>query len=93
MTVDEVPSGIYLYPEEESGTDNVPSPVSTRYSSALIEEGRKEILKLMGIEVCFFIPVFFLLSIHKRQRVTNDLIHANESVLSQLRCRNLKKYF
>lgn len=59
VTVDEVPSGIYLYPEEESGTDNVPTPVTTRYSSALIEEGRKEILKLMGIEVCFFIPVFF----------------------------------
>lgn len=59
VTVDEVPSGIYLYPEEESGTDNVSTPVTTRYSSALIEEGRKEILKLMGIEVCFFIPFLF----------------------------------
>lgn len=59
VTVDEVPSGIYLYPEEESGTDNVPTPVTTRYSSALIDEGRKEILKIMGIEVCFFISVLF----------------------------------
>ncbi|CAG01292.1 unnamed protein product, partial [Tetraodon nigroviridis] len=50
VTVDEVPSGIYLYPEEESGADTSPTPVTTRYSSALIEEGRKEILKLMGVE-------------------------------------------
>lgn len=56
VTVDEVPSTIYLYTEEESGSDNIPTPVTTRYSSAVIEEGRKEILKLMGIEVCCFSP-------------------------------------
>lgn len=54
MTVDEVPSGIYLYPEQESGTDDILMPGTSRYSSALMKEGKKEILKLMGIEVCIF---------------------------------------
>lgn len=53
VTVDEVPSGIYLYPEEESGVDNIFTPVSNRSSAALFEEAQKEILKLMKIEVCF----------------------------------------
>lgn len=53
MTVDEVPSGIYLYPEEEPIVDNIFSPVSNRSSAALFEEAQKEILKLMRIEVCF----------------------------------------
>lgn len=69
MTVDEVPSGIYLYPEEESETDKILTPPSTRYSSDLFEEGKKDILKLMGIEVCFFFfLVLLFLLIHKRQR-------------------------
>lgn len=56
VTVDEVPSGIYLYPEEESETDKILTPPSTRYSSDLFEEGKKDILKLMGIEVWFLSP-------------------------------------
>lgn len=95
VTVDEVPSGIYLYPEEETGTDNIPTPVTTRYSSALIEEGRKEILKLMGVEVCFFIPVYsrlIFLLIHKRRMIWFILTNP---FLSRLRCRNLNivEYF
>lgn len=58
MTVDEIPSGIYLYPEEES-VDNIFTPVSSRSSTALFEEAQKEVLKLMRIEVCLFV-VFFL---------------------------------
>ncbi|XP_067353815.1 patatin-like phospholipase domain-containing protein 6 isoform X1 [Channa argus] len=51
VTVDEVPSGIYLYPEEESGVgDNIFTPVSSRSNAALFEEAQKEILKLMKIE-------------------------------------------
>uniref|UniRef100_A0A3Q3MGA8 lysophospholipase n=1 Tax=Mastacembelus armatus TaxID=205130 RepID=A0A3Q3MGA8_9TELE len=50
VTVDEVPSGIYLYPEEEPGVDNIYTPVCSRYSSSLFEEAQKEILKLMRIE-------------------------------------------
>ncbi|XP_058495644.1 patatin-like phospholipase domain-containing protein 6 isoform X4 [Solea solea] len=52
VTVDEVPSGIYLYPEEESGADNIFTPLSSRSSStaALFEEAQKEVLKLMKIE-------------------------------------------
>uniref|UniRef100_A0A8D3D8D0 lysophospholipase n=1 Tax=Scophthalmus maximus TaxID=52904 RepID=A0A8D3D8D0_SCOMX len=50
VTVDEVPSGIYLYPEEESGVDNIFTPVSNRSNAALFEEAQKEILKLMKIE-------------------------------------------
>ncbi|XP_072300212.1 patatin-like phospholipase domain-containing protein 6 [Eucyclogobius newberryi] len=43
MTVDEVPSDIYLYPEEEPGVVNVSRAV-------LFEDAQKEILKLMNIE-------------------------------------------
>ncbi|XP_010871311.1 patatin-like phospholipase domain-containing protein 6 isoform X1 [Esox lucius] len=54
VTVDEVPSGVYLYPEEEGGLDNQFSPgpgsVPGRPSAALFEEAQKEILKLMKIE-------------------------------------------
>uniref|UniRef100_A0AAX7T3V3 lysophospholipase n=1 Tax=Astatotilapia calliptera TaxID=8154 RepID=A0AAX7T3V3_ASTCA len=50
VTVDEVPSGIYLYPEEEPVVDNIFTPVSNRSSAALFEEGQKEVLKLMRIE-------------------------------------------
>lgn len=53
MTVDEVPSGIYLYPEEEPVVENIFTPVSNRSSAALFEEGQKEVLKLMRIEVRF----------------------------------------
>lgn len=55
VTVDEVPSGVYLYPEEEGGPDNQfspgPGPVPGRPSPALFEEALKELLKLMRIEV------------------------------------------
>ncbi|KAM8879809.1 patatin-like phospholipase domain-containing protein 6 isoform 2-T3 [Spinachia spinachia] len=50
VIVDEVPSGIFLYPEEESGVDNIFTPVSNRSNAALFEEAQKEILKLMKIE-------------------------------------------
>ncbi|XP_049576153.1 patatin-like phospholipase domain-containing protein 6 isoform X4 [Syngnathus scovelli] len=50
VTVDEVPSGIYLYPEEEAGLDNIFTAVTCRSSSALFEEAQKEVLKLMRIE-------------------------------------------
>ncbi|XP_029537742.2 patatin-like phospholipase domain-containing protein 6 isoform X4 [Oncorhynchus nerka] len=54
VTVDEVPSGVYLYPEEEGGPDNQfspgPGPVPGRPSPALFEEALKELLKLMRIE-------------------------------------------
>ncbi|KAI4832807.1 hypothetical protein KUCAC02_015754 [Chaenocephalus aceratus] len=50
VTVDEVPSGIYLCPEEESGVDNIFTPVSSRSNAALFEDAQKEILKLMNIE-------------------------------------------
>uniref|UniRef100_A0A665WWD5 lysophospholipase n=1 Tax=Echeneis naucrates TaxID=173247 RepID=A0A665WWD5_ECHNA len=50
VTVDEVPSGIYLYPEEEPGVDNIFTPVSSRSCAALFEEAQKEVLKLMKIE-------------------------------------------
>lgn len=52
VTVDEVPSGIYLYPEEDSAVDNIFTPVSNRSSAALFEEAQKEVLRLMRIEVC-----------------------------------------
>lgn len=55
VTVDEVPSGIYLYPEEEPVVDNIFTPVSSRSSAALFEEAQKEILKLMKIEVCLYV--------------------------------------
>lgn len=69
VTVDEVPSGIYLYPEEESAVDNIFTPVSSQSCASLFEEAQKEVLRLMRIEVCFifsnsftyiFIPVIFL---------------------------------
>lgn len=66
--MEEVPSGVYLYPEEEPGADSSPTPVTTRYSSALIEEGRKEILKLMGVEVCFPPPPRRLTTLLIRRR-------------------------
>ncbi|KAM9314503.1 patatin-like phospholipase domain-containing protein 6 isoform 2-T2 [Pholidichthys leucotaenia] len=50
VTVDEVPSGIYLYPEEESAVDNIFTPLSNRSTAALFEEAQKEVLKLMRIE-------------------------------------------
>ncbi|XP_051939457.1 patatin-like phospholipase domain-containing protein 6 isoform X7 [Hippocampus zosterae] len=50
VTVDEVPSGIYLYPEEETGVDNIFTTVTCRSNSALFEEAQKEVLKLMKIE-------------------------------------------
>ncbi|XP_059410516.1 patatin-like phospholipase domain-containing protein 6 isoform X3 [Carassius carassius] len=50
VTVDEVPSSVYLYPEEESGMENIFSPFQGRPNAALFEEAQKEILKLMKIE-------------------------------------------
>ncbi|XP_047221562.1 patatin-like phospholipase domain-containing protein 6 isoform X4 [Girardinichthys multiradiatus] len=50
VTVDEVPSGIYLYPEEESGVDNIFTPLSSRCSASLFEEAQKDVLRLMRIE-------------------------------------------
>ncbi|CAL8331411.1 unnamed protein product [Merluccius merluccius] len=50
VTVDEVPSGVYLYPEEEVGVDSIFSPCPSRPSGTLFEEAQKEILKLMKIE-------------------------------------------
>lgn len=67
VTVDEVPSGIYLYPEEESGVDNIFTPVSNRSSAALFEEAQKEILKLMKIEVCFIFLWLLILYIHNHR--------------------------
>ena len=51
VTVDEVPSGVYLYPEEESLQDSIFGPVPSSPNAALFEEAQKEILKLMRIEV------------------------------------------
>lgn len=51
VTVDEVPSGIYLYPEEESEVENIFTPATNRTCSALLEEAQKDIVKLMKIEV------------------------------------------
>uniref|UniRef100_A0A3Q1CGM8 lysophospholipase n=1 Tax=Amphiprion ocellaris TaxID=80972 RepID=A0A3Q1CGM8_AMPOC len=45
-----IPSGIYLYPEEEPVVDNIFTPVSSRSSAALFEEAQKEVLRLMRIE-------------------------------------------
>ncbi|XP_034155838.1 patatin-like phospholipase domain-containing protein 6 isoform X2 [Pangasianodon hypophthalmus] len=50
VTVDEVPSGVYLYPEEEVGTDNIYGPLPGRPNATLFEEAQKEFLKLMKIE-------------------------------------------
>lgn len=52
VTVDEVPSGVYLYPEEEAGVDSVYGSFPGQASTAVFEEAQKEILKLMKIEVC-----------------------------------------
>uniref|UniRef100_A0A673HS27 lysophospholipase n=1 Tax=Sinocyclocheilus rhinocerous TaxID=307959 RepID=A0A673HS27_9TELE len=50
VTVDEVPSSVYLYPEEESGMENIFSPFQGRPNATVFEEAQKEILKLMKIE-------------------------------------------
>ncbi|KAK7165924.1 hypothetical protein R3I93_005872 [Phoxinus phoxinus] len=50
VTVDEVPSGVYLYPEEESGMENIFCPFQGRPNATVFEEAQKEILKLMKIE-------------------------------------------
>ncbi|XP_042616870.1 patatin-like phospholipase domain-containing protein 6 isoform X1 [Cyprinus carpio] len=50
VTVDEVPSSVYLYPEEESGMENMLSPFQGRPYATVFEEAQKEILKLMKIE-------------------------------------------
>ncbi|XP_022530419.2 patatin-like phospholipase domain-containing protein 6 isoform X3 [Astyanax mexicanus] len=50
VTVDDVPSGVYLYPEEESGQENIYGPLPGRPNATLFEEAQKEILKLMRIE-------------------------------------------
>uniref|UniRef100_A0AAY4F1E2 lysophospholipase n=1 Tax=Denticeps clupeoides TaxID=299321 RepID=A0AAY4F1E2_9TELE len=50
LTLEEVPSGVYLYPEEEGSLENVYGPLPGRPNGALFEEAKKEILKLMKIE-------------------------------------------
>ncbi|XP_054896869.1 patatin-like phospholipase domain-containing protein 6 isoform X4 [Poeciliopsis prolifica] len=50
VTVEEVPSGIYLYPDQESGVDNIFAPSSSRCNPSIFEEAQKEVLKLMRIE-------------------------------------------
>ncbi|XP_030636785.1 neuropathy target esterase isoform X1 [Chanos chanos] len=51
VTVEEVPSGVYLYPEEDSGgLENLYAPSPGRANASLFEEAQKEILKLMRIE-------------------------------------------
>ncbi|XP_067115976.1 LOW QUALITY PROTEIN: patatin-like phospholipase domain-containing protein 6 [Osmerus mordax] len=50
VTVDDVPSGVYLYPEEEAGPEGGYGPLPGRPSAALFEEAQKELLKLMRIE-------------------------------------------
>ncbi|KAJ8246252.1 hypothetical protein GJAV_G00265500 [Gymnothorax javanicus] len=50
VTVDEVPSGVYLYPEEEGGMETFYGPLNSRTNTSLFEEAQKEILKLMRIE-------------------------------------------
>uniref|UniRef100_A0A8C2I471 lysophospholipase n=1 Tax=Cyprinus carpio TaxID=7962 RepID=A0A8C2I471_CYPCA len=44
VTVDEVPSSVYLYPEEESGMENMLSPFQGRPNATVFEEAQKEIL-------------------------------------------------
>ena len=51
VTVDEAPSGVYLYPEEEGFESVYGASPSGRHNPALFEEAQKEILKLMKIEV------------------------------------------
>lgn len=74
VTVDEVPSGIYLYPEEDPGADNIFSGSSCRCSSALFEEAKKELLKLMNIQVCVHSVVLFRLP-KAFQTLQNSEIH------------------
>ncbi|PWA14975.1 hypothetical protein CCH79_00014231 [Gambusia affinis] len=50
VTVEEVPSGIYLYPDEESGVDNIFPPSFGRCNASLFEEAQKEVLRIMQIE-------------------------------------------
>ncbi|TSK17926.1 Neuropathy target esterase [Bagarius yarrelli] len=68
VTVDEVPSGVYLYPEEEVGTENVYGPLPGRPNATLFEEAQKEFLKLMKIED---VSLHFVLSgcLHVYQRM------------------------
>ncbi|KAJ8283469.1 hypothetical protein COCON_G00023190 [Conger conger] len=49
VTVDEVPSGVCLYPEED-GLETFYGPLHGRASTSLFEEAQKEVLKLMRIE-------------------------------------------
>jgi hypothetical protein len=51
VTLDEAPSGVYLYPEEELGADSIFSSSPGKPSGTVFEEAQKEILKLMKIEV------------------------------------------
>ncbi|XP_030208356.1 neuropathy target esterase isoform X2 [Gadus morhua] len=50
VTLDEAPSGVYLYPEEELGADSIFSSSPGKPSGTVFEEAQKEILKLMKIE-------------------------------------------
>ncbi|XP_077574419.1 patatin-like phospholipase domain-containing protein 6 [Stigmatopora nigra] len=50
VTVDEIPSGVYLYPEEEAGVDNIFTTLTCRSNSALFQEAQKEVLNLMRIK-------------------------------------------
>uniref|UniRef100_A0A8C9S0V8 lysophospholipase n=1 Tax=Scleropages formosus TaxID=113540 RepID=A0A8C9S0V8_SCLFO len=51
VTVEEVPSGVYLYSEEEGSLESLYGPVTPgRHTTTLFEEAQKEILKLMRIE-------------------------------------------
>ncbi|KAK1802841.1 hypothetical protein P4O66_021380, partial [Electrophorus voltai] len=50
VTLDDVPSSVYLYSEEEVGLENVYAPLPGRHYAALFEEAQKEILRLMRIE-------------------------------------------
>lgn len=70
VTVEEVPSGVYLYPEEEGGLETVYGPLSGRPSASLFEEAQKEILQLMRIEVRPASPV--PPSPHKNHRSWKD---------------------
>ena len=51
VTLDEAPSGVYLYPEEELGADSIFSSSPGKPSGTVFEEAQKEILTLMKIEV------------------------------------------
>ncbi|XP_052460486.1 patatin-like phospholipase domain-containing protein 6 isoform X2 [Carassius gibelio] len=50
VMVDEAPSSVYLYPEDESGVENIFSPFQGRPNATVFDEAQKEILKLMKIE-------------------------------------------